>query len=103
MGAANEKFFKFDELEVGKLYKVHGISLFKGQHDNLVQSYIKVKIDGGYVVFLERHFPDLRTHLHSTELYMLYKSKQLSIGGIECAFEFYIDEDNSSDHVTQQN
>lgn len=96
MGAACEKYLKFDELEVGKMYDLHHFSFFKAQNNNIVQSYIKFYIDGGYVVLPEENFPHLRSFRRSTNMYMLYKSKTKEASVSKYALEFYIDVDDDN-------
>lgn len=91
MGNVNEKLIEFHDLEIGKLYKVYDVSFFKGQHNNMVESYIKMKIDGGYVVMFERHFSDMRSFPRATKWYFKCKSKEFLAEGIRYAVEFYID------------
>lgn len=97
MGNVNEKLIEFHDLEVGKLYKVYDVSFFKGQHNNCVDSYIKMKIEGGYVVVIERHFPEIRSFPHTTQWYLKCSSKQFLPEGIQYAVQFYIDDDDDDD------
>lgn len=99
MGSANEKFIKFEELEVGKIYEVHGASIFKGQlnDSDSVQAYIKLKIDGGYVVFLRQHFPDIQSYMNR-KMYMLFKSMEYLPHGIKYSLSFYVDAEADAIH-----